>query len=119
MGESWRKILSALWLIGLGLTVWASLTPGEEMPSTGLNDKLMHLSTYFFLAGLPAVSLYPLKKALWAALAMIPFGAALEFGQLAVPGRSFEPADIAANTLGAGLGLTLGLVLAKRRKPQA
>jgi len=89
------------------------------MPQTGLNDKLMHLWTYSILAGLPAFSLHPHKSAIWAALSMAPLGAALEFGQLAVPGRSFELADMAANTIGVGLGLTLGLFWAKRRKYQA
>ena len=46
------------------------------------------------------------------ALAMILTGIALEFAQRLVPGRSFEIADMVANTLGVFTGI--GLVWVER-----
>jgi hypothetical protein len=44
-----------------------------------------------------------------AALATVVLGIGLEFGQLDSSGRSFEIADMAADTIGVCLGLTIGI----------
>ncbi len=49
------------------------------------------------------------------ASAAVPLGAALEFAQRLIPGRSFEPRDMLAETLGVCAGLALAAVLRSNR----
>jgi len=114
MKTIWPRIFFAIWVAGICLTVWGSLAPGPKLPETGVNDKVIHLLIYAFLAFIPSFSFRPVRSGLGASLSMIILGVVLEFGQLWTPGRSFEPADMAADTIGVFLGLVLGLFSRKK-----
>ena len=88
----------------------------ETSPPTGIGDwgfgldKPIHAATHGFMVLIPAL----LIRGRWRVLAIgVGFATAitLEFGQFFVPGRSFEPLDILANTIGALLGLWMALRL--------
>ncbi len=84
--------------------MWLSLTPAPPDPGFAYGDKLGHLLSYgllmfwfCFLYRAPTTRLG--YAALWIAM-----GIALEFAQGATGTRSFELADMAANSLGVLLG---------------
>jgi VanZ family protein len=113
--------IAARWLFlpALAIVVWGELTPG-----VGLNiwDKLQHFLAYFGLAGLATVALGPSPRSLWAMLALIALGGALEIIQ-GYTGRDPSFYDEFANAVGAtsgylaGLGVTALSLLVVRRAP--
>jgi len=98
------------WAILAGI-VYLSLTPSPPSADFEASDKVGHLLAYAVLMAWFAL-LYPLKKPLLAA-AFIAVGVALEFAQGAVGYRSYEVADMVANSLGVALGWG-GALLARR-----
>jgi VanZ family protein len=77
-----------------------------------MNDKTEHFIAYLLLAMIPVLG-FELGKGILAALSMILLGVALEFIQRLIPGRSFELADMLANTLGVMTGIVLGFAFTK------
>jgi VanZ family protein len=116
------KIAAAflLWLLALSVVVWGELLPGYSAPmrwvgATHISDKALHFVAYFGLAFIPVLG-FRLRAGILTALAMIPLGVALEFAQLHIPARSFEVADMIANTCGVAAGIAFALV-ARRAFP--
>jgi VanZ family protein len=68
----------------------------------------MHFLAYAIIAVLPAIHERPVFS-IFAGVAAVALGVALEYGQLYSPGRSFEVADMAADALGVSLGLLVGI----------
>ncbi len=66
---------------------------------------------YSILSIIPALTFGWTRKGVLACLAMAVLGFGLEFGQLYVPGRSFETGDILANGLGVLIGLISGSII--------
>lgn len=99
---------AALWAAGLLLlgSLPASTLPSVDLPL----DKLAHFVLFGVLGVLVAVGWkragrrppYP-----WALMAMLAVGAADEWHQAMVPGRSREVADWAMDAAGAALGFAL------------
>jgi hypothetical protein len=107
---------AAAWTLVVGVLL---LAPGELLaralpwlPATaaapGGSDRLGHVLLFLVLAILVERSLRsrwsPWPAAAWTALGALAYGAALEAGQLWVPGRSPDLLDGLANGLGALLG---------------
>ena len=100
------------------------LLPGRSpllgwVASFGFSDKIEHFTAYFVLAALPVLGIET-RKGVFAALSMILLGVLLDLAQKFIPGRTFDFADIAANTAGvlAALGIAwiiLSLLSALRR----
>lgn len=89
----------------------ASLLPSKQMPSTSMDDKVLHFAAYAFVGILAALA-FRRRSARFACLALLTLlGVGLEFGQTYVPGRSFELWDMAANGCGAFTALTTARVL--------
>lgn len=104
----------AAWVLAVAIVVTGSLLPFvvlSRLPSVAVpdDDKAAHFISYVVLAILPVVATDLLRTGVRCALAMIPLGIVLELLQRLVPGRSFELADMAANTLGAFTGIIVGL----------
>jgi len=91
--------------------VIGELLPGRSpllawVASFGFSDKIEHFPAYFLLAALPVLG-FETRKGVLAALSMILVGVLLDLAQKFIPGRTFDFADIAANTAGvlAALGI--------------
>lgn len=75
------------------------------MPQNLPWDKFNHLAGYAVLAVLAALAGL---RILTAGTSVAAYGVAIEFAQMAVPGRlGADPADMLANALGVVLGLVL------------
>lgn len=89
------------------LVIWGSLQTDVDLPTPGGFDKFEHLGTYLILA-LWFTGLYPRNRYGAVAAALLALGLAMETGQyLMAAGRIADPWDMAANTLGVGLGLVV------------
>jgi len=109
-------VRGALWIgraLALGvvaLAAWLSLTPKPPMIE-GLpqdSDLVAHFLMHTGVAGALLLA-WPPRRGV--ALAILTLAVALEVGQLAVAGRVFSLADMAANLVGAGMGATGAAVL--------
>jgi VanZ family protein len=110
-----RRPLRIAWVVTIVLVVAGSLLPSSSFTMTSLgrlhiSDKVLHFAAYAILAFLP--SLHERWPALAAVLvAVLALGVSLEFAQNYAPGRSFELADMAADTAGAVAGVIIALPL--------
>ncbi len=98
----------------MAATIAGELLPGDSGPmrliaATNVSDKTLHFTAYTLLAFIPVFGFKP-RRGIALALSMILLGVALEFAQRLVPSRSFEVADMVANTLGVFAGIFLALV---------
>ncbi|MBI3312397.1 MAG: VanZ family protein [Candidatus Omnitrophica bacterium] len=89
--------------------------PSKVGSAIGSLDKLLHLCEYLLLAWCTVrasrASGFPQAKTLTVAfLFPVGFGVFLEAVQGLLPYRSAELGDIVANTVGAGLGVGIGLI---------
>ena len=107
--------LSIYWLILLVLTT----LPGRDLPKTGINDKIEHLSAYFLLGILLSLALLfqnkflKIKKyfTLFTGLFIGLYAALDEIHQLFVPGRECDIMDWTADMIGASIGILLIIFL--------
>jgi VanZ family protein len=107
-----RRVALALWLAAVAAVVCGSLLPGSafrHIPS--FNDKLVHFLGYTVLALIPVALLELPVVGMALAAGMIPMGISIEFLQRLVPGRSFEIADMLANSLGVLTGILAATML--------
>jgi VanZ family protein len=97
------RLFRLWWLIGagiLGYIVYVTLTPHPPPMPGHFTDKIFHILGYFVLTGW-FVQLYTSSRLRrYLVLGFIGLGTVLEFAQLWVNTRSFDLADIVANTLG-------------------
>ena len=95
--------------------VWLSVTPAPVPTGFDEGDKLQHIAAYGALMFWFCVLYRPFRvRALYAA-GFIAMGIALEFVQRWLGYRSFEVADMAANTAGVALGLGIAASMRMRR----
>ena len=97
------------WLL-IALVVYLSLVPALPSIDIAAADKVAHVFAYATLT-LWFLQLYPADRRAMLVIGFIMMGIALEFLQGLTASRSFEYADIAANTG----GVALGWLLAKTR----
>jgi VanZ family protein len=100
--------LTAILVVIIGSLLPSDTAPIQALNSLGINDKVMHFLAYAIIAVLPAIHERPVFS-IFAGVAAVALGVALEYGQLYSPGRSFEVADMAADALGVSLGLLVGI----------
>ncbi|MBR2200596.1 MAG: VanZ family protein [Bacteroidales bacterium] len=109
--------LSIIWALIMLLAT--TMKPGDEMPKIEIPymDKIVHFGIFGVLGFLIT---YEKRRADLLTLALCAaFGAAIEVIQSFLPWRSFEWADMLADTLGALAGLLVGkwlISFAKSRK---
>ena len=89
------------------LMAWLSLTPATG--STPLWDKPLHLAAYLIYVLLGTPLCRKPAQLYWMAAGIFTYSGLMEWGQHFVPGRSMSLADLLAN----GLGVALGVVLAR------
>lgn len=103
-----HPLVRMVWLASILLVSYTSLLPRMDLPcSFGGADKIAHFLAYFWLTGLPFFGFDRARTAAAAGLSMIALGLGLELGQAFIPGRTFSPMDILANSAGVGMGLLL------------
>lgn len=102
--------------MGWLFVAFSTLTPAAPLPE-GLNDKIAHALGYG-LVTLAAASFATGPRAMLglAALTLL-LSAGFELGQLFVPGRSFDPADMLANATGIAVACALGTLWLRRLLP--
>ena len=110
-----ERIGLVIWFLAICITTVGSLTPSASLPELKANDKGLHFITYSILSFIPALTFGWTRKVVLACLAMVVLGLGLEFGQLWIPGRSFETSDILANGLGVLIGLISGIMVRRLR----
>lgn len=99
----------ALWCLGIAAVVWFSLVPPDDLPPVPEgSDKIEHFLAYALLAA-GAVQLFARRASLLSAcVALVLLGIAMEYlqGRTGL-GRSMDPMDALANTLGVLTGLAI------------
>lgn len=98
------------WLYAAAI-VWLSLSPSPPDPGFAYGDKLGHFAAYALLMFWFGYLYRRSQVRIAYALLWIALGVALEFAQAATSYRSFELADMAANTLGVLAGAAAALSL--------
>ena len=97
---------SGLWMLAIGVVVFASLVPAKDLPSVPVSDKLEHFLAYAVLAG-AAVQLFA-RRLSWGfvCVLLVLMGIGLELMQAKMAlGRMLDRNDALANTLGVLAGL--------------
>jgi VanZ family protein len=106
-----RKVLVAAGWGWAAAIIWLSLTPSPPRVDIAYGDKLGHLAAYGLLM-LWFAQLYVARaRRIAHAAIFLAMGVGLEFLQGALGIRSYEIADMYANTLGVALGWALGAML--------
>lgn len=100
----WRRLFWPLAIAGLVLS--ASHRSDIAAPAVTNIDKFSHFAVFGLLGTLLCRLGQGWRAAAWALLAVSAFGAADEYHQSFVPGRSPEVADWIADTLGATVAVT-------------
>ena len=98
--------------------IWLSVTPAPIPTGIDEGDKLQHIAAYGTLMFWFCVLYRPFRvRALYAA-GFVAMGVALEFVQRWLGYRSFEVADMLANTAGVvlGLGIAASMRILRRRQ---
>jgi VanZ family protein len=88
--------------------------PGADRPHTDAPGGLEHAAAYVVAGFLLSTVCYGRLSALRVVLMLAAYGALLELGQLWVPGRNGQLADIVADFAGASIGALVAMALARR-----
>ncbi len=123
------------WLIYFSLLLYwliifiATTLPAQDLPKTGISDKIEHLLAYMVLAVLLNITLmfqnkYPvIKKNSWlyTLIFSLTYAALDEIHQLYIPGRKCDIVDWLADAIGVLVGLAFVrlLMVYFRYKPQS
>lgn len=102
--RAWRGALFAALLA----STWLLLAPGQPAAGDALpyGDKLGHAALFGVLAVLARLG-YRSHPPWGAFAALVLYGAAIEWAQRGVPGRSADALDLAADALGAAVAFAL------------
>lgn len=110
-----RGLAIALFTIACAVVIWTSLIPADELPQTGISDKIEHAVAYAGLA-LLGVWAFPRRYGRLA-VGLMALGIVIEVLQgLMAVGRQADVMDAVADGIGLGLVLIGPLVLAMRRR---
>lgn len=100
------RVACALFIAGLLVVAVLMVTPGEDLPTVSLWDKLEHGLAFGFLAVTGAVAFPGRASLLRLGFGLPALGALFEVLQLFIPGREAAVADALANSIGVAIGLT-------------
>lgn len=122
------------WLVYFPLIIYwlvlfiATTLPGEDLPKTGVSDKIEHFTAYFILAVLLNLTLmfqnkYPkIKKKAWlyTLIFILTYAGLDEIHQIFIPGRDCDILDWLSDSSGVllGLGFVKMLIYFLNYKPQ-
>lgn len=103
IGPRIRALMLMAGIVGIGLAFMASLDSHKQVPL----DKIIHFSGYFMLSTTFVLALRP-TLFIPGLLGLVAMGVGIEFLQRHT-GRSFDPTDMIANTMGVAVGGLVGL----------
>ncbi len=106
--------VSAGWAL-VATVIWLSVTPQPIQTGIDQGDKLGHLLAYGTLMFWFCVLYRPLRVRAFYAAGFIAMGIALEFVQGWLGYRSFEVADMVANSVGVAVGLGIATAIRMTR----
>ena len=117
-----KRVIFVVWVVAIAIL---SIVPHAN-EAGGLSFKLtdsgmgLHFVAYFVSAALFywAYSKVTLFSILFSCFSIFMLGVVLEFVQLYLPYRSFNPVDIAANGFGVGFFVVCWAVFFRRRKDE-
>jgi VanZ family protein len=109
----WRPLCLVQFFILLAGFIYLGLTPSPENSVPMFNDKLMHFTGYFIAGGSISFA-FPLWKIWQRASFLILFSIGIEIAQHFMPPRTFDIADIGANSSGVILGLLVVAILSDK-----
>jgi VanZ family protein len=102
-----RNLWLAIGWLGVGLTIYLSLTPSPPTLDVEQGDKFQHLFGYgLLMVWFAQLAVEPRQRWLTAGL-LVALGVGLECAQSFTTWRTFSFLDMAANTVGVGIGLLL------------
>lgn len=104
-----RRGLLWLWCVAWLGVAFAMLSP-HATPPLELDDKSAHSLGYALMSASGALTAPGARRFRLLLALALALSALLELGQIFVPSRSFELADLAANGLGIAIGGLVGLV---------
>jgi VanZ family protein len=104
-----------LWAVALMIVVVGELLPGDSEPIRvlsvfSIDDAVVHFTAYAVVAMFPALGL-PFAPLMACLIATELVGVVLEFAQMFIAGRSYDPWDVMANTVGVLAGTAAALAL--------
>ncbi|WP_118138404.1 VanZ family protein [Oceanicella sp. SM1341] len=115
----WRRFWQLAALVTLGLVAWLSLTPSPPQIRRAPPELayLVHVLMHFGIGLTLLLAAGPRRRRRRLAFALMAgLVVGLEFAQTRVPHRSFDPADMAANALGALAATLVVHTLARRAR---
>lgn len=115
------NIIPGLWVLVVSLLI---LAPGRNLPETGSLvglDKIAHTLVFSVEAILVIVgfskqkeiAIFNKKPVFWGIIIGLIHNIILEFGQLLIPDRTFDPIDMLANCAGLFVGMTIFWIIYK------
>ncbi len=99
-----RKLAKTAFFIGLVAVIALSLLPQENLPETGMWDKLNHALAYGVLAVLGGFGFKGGRSLLIVGIGLVVLGAGLELAQSVIPNRDGSIYDAVANLVGVAIG---------------
>jgi VanZ family protein len=114
---NWQRAWILAGCLAVVFVTIMSLIPGQQLPSIGISDKIEHLVAYGGTTLLFAISRMRWRALLFTAAALAAWGAIIEVLQPILSNRTFDWFDMAANTFGLLLALTL-TAIARRTAPR-
>jgi len=102
---------ASAWTLLMTIAV-LSLVPAQYRPVTSLPHWVEHFSI-FLIAGLALGVSYP-QRCLFKFAAVFAFTAAVELGQLLIPGRHARLSDFLVDAVGIAVGLSIGFIASSK-----
>lgn len=108
-----RFLRIALFVAACAVIVWLSVAPTTALPSVTLWDKFEHAGAYF---GLALLGSWAFPGRVWRlAIGLFLLGVGVEIAQATMGwGRTGDPLDALANTVGVALGMGLARLIGER-----
>lgn len=101
------KTLRAIGWLCIGLLVWLSWIPADLEIRTGMAGQIEHAVAYCGTGAILAFA-YQEPRRWRIATGLVVLAGIMEIGQLWVPGRTSQPIDFEASSVGAVAGVLLG-----------
>lgn len=101
-----RRIAVTTLVVVVATLCWALVTPGMGPGERFGADKIAHASAFALVGSLAAIAWPGRRAAVLSFLGLVLLGALTELAQMIVPYRSASLGDVAADVIGAAIGIS-------------